>query len=141
MAGNIGSTDNKRSMGFHNNKTNDEVYNSAVKKNFRPEIIARIDEMIVFNEIDEKTAKMIVWDSVYRVVANLKEQQITLTVDNSVVDFIHELAKTQEAHARNVHALVRKNLETPLSKILLKSKPKKLTAKMIENKLEISLND
>lgn len=141
MAGNIGATDNKRSMGFHNTKTNDEVYNSAVKKNFRPEIIARIDEMIVFNEIDEKTAKMIVWDSVYRVVANLKEQQITLTVDNSVVDFIHELAKTQEAHARNVHALVRKNLETPLSKILLKSKPKKLTAKMIENKLEISLKD
>ena len=137
MAGNIGSTDNKRSMGFHNNKTNDEVYNSAVKKNFKPEIIARIDEMIVFNEIDEKTAKMIVWDSVNRVVSNLKDQAIILTVDDSVVDFIHELAKSQEAHARNVHALVRKNLETPLSKLLLKNKPKKLTAKMVEKKLEL----
>lgn len=137
MTGNVGSGDNKRSMGFLNNKTADETYTNAVKKNFRPEILARIDEIIVFNEIDDKTAKMIVWDSVNRVIAALKEQNINLTVDDSVVDYVHALAKQQESHARNVQALVRKNLETPLSKLLLKNKPKQITAKMQNGRLEL----
>ncbi len=137
LTGNIGSNENKRSMGFHNSKTNDETFNTAVKKNFKPEIIARIDEVIVFNEIDEKTAKMIVWDSINRVISSLLERDILLTVEDSVIEYIHTLAKQQEAHARNVQALVRKNLETPLAKLLLKSKPKKVTAKILNNKLEL----
>jgi len=137
MTGNVGSGENKRSMGFHNSKTNDETFNAAVKKNFKPEIIARIDEVIVFNEISEKTAKLIVWDSINRVIDAMKGRDIILTVEDSVVEFIYVAAKNQEAHARNVQALVRKILETPLAKLLLKNKPKKVTAQMAENKLQL----
>ena len=133
ITGNIGSGEKKVSMGFHNQIAEGESYKVALKKHFRPEFLARLDDPIVFNELDEKTMLQILWDSLNNTIKNLEKQKTTLTVDQSLVDYLLKQAKDQDSHARNIQTIVRKTLETPLAKRILKDKPKEITAK-IENK-------
>lgn len=137
ITGNIGSGEKKVSMGFHNQIAEGENYKIALKKHFRPEFLARLDDPIVFNELDEKTMLQILWDSLNNTIKNLEKQKTTLTVDQSLVDCLLKQAKDQEGHARNIQSIVRKTLETPLAKRILKDKPKQITAKIENNKLEL----
>jgi len=137
ITGNIGSNEKKISMGFHNQIAEGENYKTALKKHFRPEFLARLDDPIVFNELDEKTMLQILWDSLNNTIRNLEKQKITLTVDQSLVDYLLKQAKDQESHARNIQSIVRKTLETPLAKRILKDKPKQITAKIENGKLEL----
>lgn len=137
ITGNIGSGERKTTMGFHNQLQEGENYKIALKKHFRPEFLNRLDDPIVFNELDEKTMTQILWDSLNTTIKNAAKQKITLTVDQSLVDFLLKQAKTQDTHARNIQKLVEKNLNIPLSKRILKDKPKEIVAKIVENKLEL----
>jgi ATP-dependent Clp protease ATP-binding subunit ClpC len=125
---NQGSADNKRSMGFLNDKTVQGNYAESIKKAFKPEIIGRIDEVLVFNDIDEKTSKLIIWDSVNKIILALKDQNILLTVEEPVVDYLHKIVSENQSHARAVQSSVQKNLTTPISKLLIKQRPKAIIA-------------
>lgn len=137
ITGNIGSGEKKTTMGFHNGMQEGENYKIALKKHFRPEFLNRLDDPIVFNELDEKTMLQILWDSLNTTVKNAAKQKITLTVDQSLVDYLLKQAKNQDTHARNIQKLVEKNLNIPLSKRILKDKPKEITAKIENGKLEL----
>ena len=54
MTSNIGHNENsKRSMGFVPDKESDSsVYKKALKSHLRPELLARIDEVIFFNNLN-----------------------------------------------------------------------------------------
>lgn len=135
---NQGSADNKRSMGFLNDRTTQNNYAESIKKAFKPEIISRLDEVFVFNDIDEKTSKQILWSAVKRVISVLKEQNISLTVEESVIDYLHKDVNSSASHARAVQSSVRKNLETPIAKLLIKERPKVIVASMESGKIKIS---
>lgn len=137
ITGNIGSGEKKTTMGFHNQMEEGENYKIALKKHFRPEFLNRLDDPIVFNELDEKTMLQILWDSLNTTVKNAAKQKIVLTVDQSFVDYLLKQAKNQDTHARNIQKLVEKNLNIPLSKRILKDKPKEITAKIKNEKLEL----
>jgi ATP-dependent Clp protease ATP-binding subunit ClpC len=137
ITGNIGSGERKTTMGFLNQMEEGENYKIALKKHFRPEFLNRLDDPIVFNELDEKTMTQILWDSLNTTIKNAAKQKITLTVDQSLVDYLLKQAKTQDTHARNIQKLVEKTLNIPLSKRILKDKPKEIVAKIVENKLEL----
>lgn len=138
ITGNIGSGEKKVSVGFHNGMSEGESYKTALKKHFRPEFLARLDDPIVFNELNEQTMLQILWDSLNTTIKNAEKQKITLTVDQSLVDYLLKQSKDQESHARNIQAIVRKTLEIPLAKRILKDKPKEITAKIENNKLELA---
>lgn len=137
ITGNIGSGEKKTTMGFLNQMEEGENYKIALKKHFRPEFLNRLDDPIVFNELDEKTMLQILWDSLNTTVKNAAKQKITLTVDQSLVDYLLKQAKSQDNHARNIQKLVEKNLNIPLSKRILKDKPKEIAAKIENGKLEL----
>lgn len=138
ITGNIGSGEKKTTMGFHNQMEEGENYKIALKKHFRPEFLNRLDDPIVFNELDEKTMLQILWDSLNTTVKNAAKQKIALTIDQSFVDYLLKQAKSQDTHARNIQKLVEKNLNIPLSKRILKDKPKEITAKIENGKLELT---
>jgi len=135
---NQGSADNKRSMGFLNDKTVQTNYSDSIKKTFKPEIIGRIDEVFVFNDIDEKTSKLIIWDSVNKIILALKDQNINLTVEDSVVDYLHKIVSSNASHARAVQSSVQKNLTTPISKLLIKERPKVIVASMENGQIKLN---
>lgn len=137
---NIGATSNKSSMGFVQTQDkvveNKDAYLLEVKKHLKPELLGRIDGTIVFNDIDEKTCKSIIQERLNHVVSCLKEQNVSLTIDNSVLDYIYNIAKGN--HARKIQSIVTKELEVPVSKVIIKSRPNVLVAKIENNKLSIT---
>lgn len=138
ITGNIGSGTQKKSMGFHNKMEEGENYLNEIKKHFRPEFLARLDDPIVFNELDNKAMLQILNDSLNKTKENLKTQKITLTIEPCLVNYLLEEAKAQNPHARNIQAIVRKTLEIPIAKKIMKDKPSIITAKINNKILELS---
>lgn len=114
-------------MGFLNDKTVQSNYAESIKKAFKPEIVARLDEVLVFNNIDEKTSKQIIWCAVNKIIAALKDQNIVLTVEENAVDYLHKIVSADQSHARAVQGSVQKHLTTPISKLMLKQRPKAIS--------------
>jgi len=98
MTSNIGAkfiTENKR-LGFSTEKNKEEfekkniisLINTEIKKEFRPEFINRIDEIIVFNKLNEIQLKLII-DIMFEKINNrLHKQNILIEVDEKVKEFI-----------------------------------------------------
>lgn len=135
---NQGSADNKRSMGFINDKTAQSNFTESIKKAFKPEIIARLDDVFVFNDIDEKTSKQIIWCAVDKIISALKDQNIVLTVEEPVVDYLHKIVSADQSHARAVQGSVQKHLTTPISKLLLKQRPKAIAVSVESGEIKIN---
>ena len=76
-------------------------------------------------------------DSLNKTKENLNTQKIILTVDQSLVDYLLEQAKAQDSHARNIQAIVRKVLEIPIAKKIMKDKPSTISAKINNKVLEL----
>lgn len=134
---NQGSAENKRSVGFLNDRTTQSVYTESIKKVFKPEIIARLDDVLVFNNIDEPTSKQIIWSSVNKIISALKDQNVSLTLEESVVDYLHKIVSADQSHARAVQGAVQKHLTTPISKLILKQRPKAISVSVEGGEIKI----
>ena len=107
MTSNVGAkliTDSKK-LGFSNG--NDENANidyentkkdimQELKKEFRPEFINRIDEIIVFHKLAEKDLEKIVELMLNRILKRLENQDIFVSIDDSVKKYIRSIQKIVE---------------------------------------------
>ena len=59
-----------------------------VRDNFRPEFLNRIDEIIVFQKLNQDEMKKITEIMLNQVSERLKKQNITVNFENSVEDLI-----------------------------------------------------
>ena len=65
-----------------------------LKKQFRPEFINRIDEIIVFHKLVEEDIKQIIDIMLGQVQNRLKEQDYDVEFDNTVKEYIAKKGKT-----------------------------------------------
>jgi ATP-dependent Clp protease ATP-binding subunit ClpC len=91
----------------------------VLKGHFRPEFLNRIDEIIVFHGLSRDTIRSIVQIQLERVVRSAAAQDITLKVDESVVDHLAEAGYRPEFGARELKRQIRQELETRLAKEIL----------------------
>ncbi|MGX9395917.1 ATP-dependent Clp protease ATP-binding subunit [Mycoplasma sp. 3341] len=83
---------------------------------FRPEFLNRIDEIVTFNKLDEKTIKNIVRLEMDKIVKRVKEQvKINLNYDENVVDYVAKEAYDPEYGARPIKRFLQTNLENLLA--------------------------
>ena len=100
MTSNIGArliTD-KKTLGFEQNKkeeANKKEYEnvkkevlSELKREFKPEFINRIDEIIVFHKLENNEIKQIIDIMLEQVKKRLEEQNIKIEIDDSVKELI-----------------------------------------------------
>ncbi|MBI2439205.1 MAG: ATP-dependent Clp protease ATP-binding subunit [Candidatus Moranbacteria bacterium] len=83
-----------------------------LKKELRPELLARLDHTIVFDALDEKAIEKIVQLELTRLADRLKTQGYSLKYPLSLIRFIAQKSFTPEQGAR----LVRKNIQTLVEK-------------------------
>ncbi len=148
MTSNIGArmiTD-KKSLGFTvNNNTKEESQKEyenikkdvmgELKKEFRPEFINRIDEIIVFHKLTDEDIKQIIDIMLKQVTKRLKEQNIDLTVDDKVKDLIAKKGVDTNYGARPLKRAIQNLLEDKIAEEILDGKleaHKKATA-TVEN--------
>lgn len=128
MTSNVGATTLKRNknMGFTVG-TEGEAYNEMktkvldeLKRSFRPEFLNRIDEIIVFHELNKEHLKKIVTLLSDGLKHRLKAQGIEITLTEPAKEKIAEEGYDPEYGARPLKRALQRKVEDKLSEELLK---------------------
>ena len=91
----------------------------ALKRNFRPEFINRLDSVIVFRALNRKDIRQIVSLEIDKVTERLEEQQIRLVPTEAALNHLAELGYDPEMGARPVRRVITQEVEEKLSDELL----------------------
>ena len=135
MTSNIGArmiTDRK-TLGFSNKeeKDNNNEYEeikkdvmSELKKEFRPEFINRIDEIIVFHKLNKEEIRQIIDIMLKEVENRLKVQNIKIKIDSSVKELIEKKGVDEAFGARPLKRAIQNIVEDSIAEGILEGKIK-----------------
>lgn len=129
MTSNIGFDENM--VGF-NQKNNDTVI-SKLKENFSVPFINRIDNIIVFNKLNENIIRKLIKEKINNLVDKYYKKGIKITIDNNVIDEILKLTNYEEFGARKIDKIINDKLETFIIDMIIDSK-KDINIKTINDK-------
>ena len=135
MTSNIGArliTD-KNILGFSNdNNKNEETQKEyetikkdvmgELKKQFRPEFINRIDEIIVFHKLNNEDIRKIMDIMLNQLISRLKEQEIDIEIDESVKKLLIEKGVDIKYGARPLKRTIQNILEYKIAEAMLDGK-------------------
>ena len=92
---------------------------NLLHKHFRPEFLNRVDETLIFHTLDKKDIRQIVDIQLAHFIKRLAEQDITVTVSNDAKDLLAEKGYDPVFGARPLKRTIVKELETPVSRLLV----------------------
>ncbi len=139
MTSNVGYKEKTvKSMGFApQTEDEDEIYKSSLKKYFRPELLARVDEVLVFNELGESELLKIIRTELSTIEDRLSERGIGISMNKSVEKHILNEIKMQKNHARQIKSAVKTIIQVPISNYIVKNRNlEKITIKVVDKSLE-----
>jgi len=128
MTSNVGAQTirHQGAMGFRQ-RTDEQNYEAMkrqlmteMEKEFRPEFINRLDEVIVFRPLTREDLHRIVDIEFGKVQKRLKERKITLELTSDAKDMIIEKGYSPDFGARPLRRLVERLVEDPISEELLR---------------------
>ena len=99
--------------------SNRGVIEKALKRTFSPEFLNRIDDVIIFNSLEEKHIGMIIEIIMKDVMKRLNTLGFTMTLSAEATKFIAEKGYDQAFGARPLHRAIQKYLEDPLAEEIL----------------------
>src|SRR5581483_4178829 len=91
-----------------------------LRRQFRPEFLNRIDEIIVFHALTKEEIAQIVGLQLVKVRRMAHGQGVTLEWDDSLVDHLAEAGYQPEFGARELRRVIRAEVEIPLSSAMLR---------------------
>lgn len=128
MTSNVGAQELKdnKFVGFGGNdaaqdyETIRKTMMDELKKQFRPEFLNRIDDIIVFHKLEKEQLKEIVTFMVNGLTKRLKEQDIYITLTDAAKEKVADDGYDPGYGARPLTRSIQKNIEDKLSEELLK---------------------
>lgn len=121
----------------------ESIVRKALSRQFAPEFLGRLDDIIMFHTLDEKDALEIVRLEVDKLAARLQEnRQIDIHLTDAVYDFLVKKGFEPKSGARSVKRAIREHLEDALCDMLLDNPERKgrVVFDMKDGKLEIQLD-
>jgi ATP-dependent Clp protease ATP-binding subunit ClpC len=92
-----------------------------VKRTFNPEFINRIDEIIVFEALNDDDLRRIMGLLVTQLNSNLVDRKLKISLTSEVVDWIIEITcKDRSYGARPLRRAIQRYVEDPLSEELIR---------------------
>ena len=91
----------------------------ALKKQFRPEFINRIDEIVVFRDLNAAALHQICSKLLSDLQERLEQKQLSLTVSQQAMEELCREGREQQMGARPLRRSIRRNIEYPLSQQLI----------------------
>ncbi|TFD99279.1 ATP-dependent chaperone ClpB [Jeotgalibacillus salarius] len=101
-----------------------ELVMGELHRHFRPELLNRMDDIVLFNPLNEEHMKGIVYKMVEELQRRLSEQHITLELSDDTVAYIAKTAYNPSFGARPLKRYIQKEVETLLAKELLRGNVK-----------------
>jgi ATP-dependent Clp protease ATP-binding subunit ClpC len=128
MTSNIGASLIKNSAGLGFGKSGREggyekmrdMIHSEVERHFRPEFLNRIDELVVFNQLDREDMQKIVHLELKKVMGRLHAKNLELDVEPPVLSWLIDKSFHEEFGARPLKRAIERYIEDPLSEELLR---------------------
>lgn len=96
-----------------------EVLKQEMEKNFRPEFLNRVDDIIVFRGLTKEDLKAIIDIELAKVYKRLAEKNLTLNLTDDAKEVIIEKGSSLEFGARPLRRAIEHLLEDPLAEKLL----------------------
>jgi len=93
---------------------------AALRANFKPEFLNRIDETIIFHNLSPEQLSKIVAIQLERLKTRLGEQNMELVLADQAITFLAEKGYDPTYGARPLKRVIQKHLENPLSMKILK---------------------
>jgi len=93
-----------------------------VKRTFKPEFLNRVDDIIVFRQLSKEDLQKIIDIEIGFVAQRLKEQNITLEVNQEAKDFLIEKGFDPVFGARPLKRTIQRFLEDPLAQEIISKK-------------------
>ena len=123
-------------------KTRERIMEIA-KKKFKPEFLNRIDDVVVFHQLMKSSLHKIINIELEKVKERLEYRNLTLTVDDSVIDFLIEKGYKPEYGARPLRRAVERYIEDALAEELLRGyyKDAKTITAVVDNKKLVFMAD
>jgi len=139
MTSNIGHKEKtKKSMGFVPDIEEDEtIYRKSLKKYFRPELLARVDEVLVFNELGESELIKIIKAELVLIKNRLADRNIQVIFNKSLEKYILNKIKLEKNHARKIKSSVKSIVQVPISNYIVKNRNvEKISVNIVDKSLE-----
>jgi ATP-dependent Clp protease ATP-binding subunit ClpA len=141
MTSNVGHKEkSKNSMGFAPTEQNEkEVYNDSVKKHFRPELLARVDEVVIFNELGEHELKLIIRKELKEIKERLEVREIKVVFKKNLEIHVFNKIKNDKNHARQIKNVVKSLIQVPISNFIIKNRDiKEISINVVDKSLEFA---
>ncbi len=114
MTSNIGS-----SYLLEETEDAEELVMAALRQHFKPELLNRVDDIILFHALSDAHFHAIAWKYVQQLQKRVAEQEIELVVSEDVIDWIVTQGVDVQFGARPLKRFVQRHVETAVAKALL----------------------
>lgn len=126
MTSNLGSRSlfDTRAVGFNADnesqaKLRNDKVRQALKQFFRPEFLNRIDETIIFEELNKKELRQIVTLLTHRLVDRLAAKGVKLQISRAALDKIAQDGYDPENGARPLRRAIQNDIEDKIAEMLI----------------------
>jgi ATP-dependent Clp protease ATP-binding subunit ClpC len=131
MTSNIGTRQLKdfgQGVGFNLNKSPESenenakyVIQKALKKAFAPEFLNRIDDVVMFNQLDKKQIHKIIDIEIKDLYKRVESLNYKLKISSAAKDFIADKGYDPQFGARPLKRAIQKYLEDEMAEIIIKA--------------------
>ena len=94
----------------------------ALKQFFRPEFLNRIDETIIFEELDNKQLRQIVTLLMHKLITRLQHKEIEVKISRAALDKIAKDGFDPENGARPLRRVIQNEIEDQIAEMLINGK-------------------
>lgn len=146
MTSNVGAsalTEKTKSLGFASSSDNETAViednvMQALKATFRPEFLNRLDEIVVFNRLEDEDIKRIAELMLKEIQKRISAIGVNISFDESVIDFVAKKGFDRVYGARPLRRAITSLIEDSFSEAMLDGKIKagdSITAKIKDEKV------
>ena len=120
MTSNAGSNQNTNSIGFGGGRTDKNKVMDSLKETFRPEFLNRVDEIVVFEQLNQNQLLQIIDLMLKDTQKALSDKDITMVISKEAKNFLLEKGTDIKYGARPLRRAIQRYLEDELSDMILR---------------------
>jgi len=126
----------KPSMGFLPVQDDqDSKYKKSIENFFKPEFLARLDDVVVFNKISKNEFNKIFDKMIEKTCESLHQNNKKIHISEDTKEFLLKKIEENGNNARSIQKVYRQYLEIPLAKFMLQNPNPEISAKISDAKV------
>ena len=102
----------------------ESMLTDELKKQFPPEFLNRLDDVIIFKSLTKEQISSIVDLEIYKLVKRVSEIGFSLQINKTAKDYLVDVGYDEEYGARPLNRAIQKHIEDPVSEEILSGRAK-----------------